>query len=305
MYNEKNRVINFIAVDWGTSNLRLWAIDHNDEVVCKRTSDQGMSVLSADEFETVLVGLIEDLLSNNEIMPIIVCGMAGSKSGWMEAPYESVPVSLSEHKGIVSPKTKDHRISVKILPGLKQNQPEDVMRGEETQIAGFLKCYPDYSGCLCLPGTHTKWVLIEKGSVTSFQTSMAGELFNILNHHSILRLTLDSSKWDEQEFINSAQRIMVEPALLLPMLFRIRARTLVLEKISTPTEAVLSGLLIGSDVSSSKAYWENKSVFILGEDKLAKLYAHTLLTQNIDVRIFNVEKASLNGLISAYKILSV
>ena len=83
-------------------------------------------------------------------------------------------------------------MSVKILPGLKQKQPEDVMRGEETQIAGFLKSNPNFSGCLCLPGTHTKWVVVDNGCVEYFRTSITGEMFNIVRQHSILRLTLDT-----------------------------------------------------------------------------------------------------------------
>lgn len=299
MENMNKSRVSFIAADWGTTNLRVWAIDTNDDIICKRTSDQGMNILKHDEFEPILVGLIEDLLSENTVMPIIICGMAGSKSGWVEAPYDSVPTKLSEHKGMVSPKTEDPRISVKILPGLKQKYPEDVMRGEETQIAGFLNNNANFSGCLCLPGTHTKWIVVENGLVASFQTSLTGEMFSILSKHSILRFTLDTSKWKEQEFSESVQKIMKEPELLLSMLFRIRAKSLVLDGIAAPTEAVLSGLLIGSDVLSAKTCWKNRSVTILGEDKIATLYAHAFSYQKVDAKIFSVEKATVLGLIAA------
>ena len=44
------------------------------------------------------------------------------------------------------------------------------MRGEETQIAGYLALDPGFDGTLCLPGTHCKWVRITHGRVTGFQT---------------------------------------------------------------------------------------------------------------------------------------
>ncbi|WP_445937857.1 2-dehydro-3-deoxygalactonokinase, partial [Pseudomonas sp.] len=38
----------------------------------------------------------------------------------------------------ISVPTTDHRFFLKIVPGLKQLSPADVIRGEETQIAGAL-----------------------------------------------------------------------------------------------------------------------------------------------------------------------
>jgi 2-dehydro-3-deoxygalactonokinase len=83
--------------------------------------------------------------------------------------------------------TKDPRLRVSILPGLKQAVPPDVMRGEETQIAGFLAAAPGFDGVLCLPGTHAKWVQISAEEVVSFRTFMTGELFDLLSTQSVLR----------------------------------------------------------------------------------------------------------------------
>ena len=48
---------------------------------------------------------------------------------------------------ITAPGT-DPRIEVTILPGLSQTNPPDVMRGEETQIAGYLAEVPELPGCI-------------------------------------------------------------------------------------------------------------------------------------------------------------
>jgi 2-dehydro-3-deoxygalactonokinase len=41
---------NWIAADWGTSNLRLWLM-HEHRVLEETTSSDGMSSLARDEFE--------------------------------------------------------------------------------------------------------------------------------------------------------------------------------------------------------------------------------------------------------------
>jgi hypothetical protein len=73
------------------------------------------------------------------------------------------------------------------------------MRGEETQIAGFLAQNPGFDGVLCLPGTHTKWVHISAGEVVSFRSFMTGELFATVGPHSVLRHSVGEG-WDDAAF---------------------------------------------------------------------------------------------------------
>ena len=91
--------------------------------------------------------------------------------------------------------TADPRLVVRILPGLSQDDPPDVMRGEETQIAGLLAREPDFDGIACLPGTHTKWAHVSAGEVVSFASYMTGELFGLLAATSVLRKTLAEDGW--------------------------------------------------------------------------------------------------------------
>src|SRR3546814_19837286 len=39
---------------------------------------------------------------------------------------------------------------------------------------------------ICLPGTHSKWVRVEDGALQGFATYMTGEVFDLLQGHSIL-----------------------------------------------------------------------------------------------------------------------
>ena len=57
------------------------------------------------------------------------------------------------------------------------------MRGEETQVLGWLAQHPARRRgrhVLCHPGTHAKWVLVEDGRIVRFVTAMTGELFAVL-----------------------------------------------------------------------------------------------------------------------------
>ena len=66
----------------------------------------------------------------------------------------------------------------------------DVMRGEETQLAGIFPLYSAGRHLICMPGTHSKWVEAKDGVVTGFATYLTGELFAVLSKHSILRHSL-------------------------------------------------------------------------------------------------------------------
>ena len=165
----------WIAVDWGTSHLRAWRMGRQDQVIERKVSDAGMGGLAPSEFAPALEGLVGPL-----DVPVVACGMVGSRQGWAEAPYFTTPCAPPDAAGAT-------RVGhVHILPGVRQLDPADVMRGEETQIAGFLAAAPSFDGVICLPGTHTKWVHISAGEIVSFRTAMTGELFALLRDGSVL-----------------------------------------------------------------------------------------------------------------------
>ncbi|RYH94878.1 MAG: 2-dehydro-3-deoxygalactonokinase, partial [Acetobacteraceae bacterium] len=173
----------WIAVDWGTSNLRAWAVSADGDVLAETSSEEGMGKLTRDGFEPALLRLIGPWLERRP--PIVACGMVGSRQGWCEAAYRTVPCTPLDRTALVTAPVQDPRLNVAIAPGLKQLAPADVMRGEETQIAGALRLMPGYDGVMCLPGTHSKWVHISAGEVVSFQTFMTGEMFALLSEQSV------------------------------------------------------------------------------------------------------------------------
>jgi len=286
----------WIAVDWGTSHLRAWAMQ-GDTAIAETDAGTGMGSLAPDEFETALLALVEPWLSD-KATPVVACGMVGARQGWCEAAYTKVPCP-PVGPGKVQPQTTDPRLDVTILPGLSQDTPADVMRGEETQIAGYLANDPKFDGILCLPGTHTKWVHISAEEVVSFRTFMTGELFALLSENSVLRHSVDDA-WDTTAFTQAVHDGMGRPAAIASNLFSLRADDVMNGSAPGIARARLSGLLIGAELAAAKPYWLGQRVVLIGQDKLSSLYATALAPEGVEAEIADGTAITLAGLTSAY-----
>ena len=278
----------WIAADWGTSNLRVWGLDASGKVIETARSDQGMGKLTPDQYEAVLNGLVAGWADGRT--DVLICGMAGAKQGWTEAPYLSVPCAPAGADAI-SVQTSG-ALKVRILPGLCQMDPPDVMRGEETQIAGFLATRPDFAGTICLPGTHSKWVQIAGGQVTSFRTKMTGELFNLLSEQSVLRHGM-AGDWDDVAFTDGLK----QSHDALNALFTVRSTGLLNPSKAAGARSYLSGLLIGAELQGIDTA---VPVVLIGDGKLSALYATALEHFGATSEIVDGEGLVLEGLKAAY-----
>jgi 2-dehydro-3-deoxygalactonokinase len=293
----------WIAADWGTSNLRLWAIGPEGQVLTERASPDGMGKLTPDGFEPALLALVDDLLEPGRVTQVLICGMAGARQGWIEAPYTATPCPPASLSPILA-KTSDPRLSVRILPGVSQCNPADVMRGEETQIAGLVASDPEFDGTLCLPGTHTKWVRVAGGQIMHFRTAMTGEMFALLSRQSVLRHSVISDDFSEAAFADGLAMSLSAPEGLLLDLFSIRPASLLN---NTPPEAArarLSGLLIGSELAATRDYWQDLPVVVIGDAALSTRYVDALTRAGATARSNEHPALALNGLIAAHAHLS-
>ena len=286
----------WIAVDWGTSNLRAWAMAANGTVLAEAESDEGMGKLTRDGFEPALLRLIGPWLASRP--PVIACGMVGSRQGWIEAPYRTVPCTPLDPAALIPAPTTAPRLNVRIAPGLMQAKPADVMRGEETQIAGALRLMPDYDGVLCLPGTHSKWAHVSAGEVVSFQTFMTGELFALLSTASVLRHGMQGTGWDDDAFDAAVSDALSRPERLGARLFSLRAQGLIAGLSPDAARARLSGLLIGMELAGAKPYWLGQRVTLIGAEKLSAAYARALAAQGVVAQRLSVTDCTLAGVAS-------
>ena len=278
----------WIAVDWGTSRLRVWGM-RDGAPVWHEASDRGMASLEPPEFE----GALREAIGARSA-PVIACGMVGARQGWIEAPYAAVPCAP-----LGPPIAAPGALDVRILPGLSQAAPPDVMRGEETQIAGLLAAEPGFDGVACLPGTHTKWARISAGEVVSFRTCMTGELFALLSERSVLRHCVRSEDPDDDAFAQALSDGIARPEALAARLFGLRAEALLNDAPPAALRARLSGLLIGAELAATRPYWLGEAVAVVADGALAGAYAAALAAQGVRVRQMGAEAATLAGLTAA------
>lgn len=288
----------WIAVDWGTSSLRVWAL-RGGVVVAQAQSDDGMGGLAPDQFAPAFAKLIADW-DITPSTPVIACGMVGSRQGWVEAPYRTVPCTPLGHRFASPP---DDAIHLHVIAGLRQNAPADVMRGEETQIAGFLALNKDWDGVICLPGTHTKWVEVSAGEVISFQTFMSGELFALLSGQSVLRHSVATTDWDADAFTDAVEDAIAKPERLAARLFSIRASDLLNGTPYSAARATLSGQLIGAELAAARPYWLGRQIAVVGSDTQAGLYRDALAAQGVPVLLGDAQAMTLAGLTAAYRLM--
>ncbi len=292
--------VSWIAVDWGTTQLRAWALAAGGEVLHRAASTRGMGSLAVDQFEAALLELIDGWLPFDRITEVVACGMVGARQGWREAPYAEVPCAPQTMVRVIRPEVSDARMRVSIIPGLCQRSPADVMRGEETQIAGLLAEWPDYHGLVCLPGTHSKWAEVRDGQVLRFQTLMTGELFALLSGQSVLRHGMQGDGPLDLPAFEEGLRAATERPLL-GALFGLRAEGLLEGLAPTAAWARLSGLLIGQELTGLPERWQGLPVCVIGDGEAAERYRLALATLNIAARTLGAEQVTLAGLAAAYQ----
>ncbi len=290
------------AVDWGTSSFRLWLLDAAGTVMAERRSGEGMLAAGTDGFGPILENHLASVAAPGDL-PVIVCGMAGARQGWIEAPYVTLPAGLDGIlAGAVSVPGQSR--DVRILPGLAQRRDDapDVMRGEETQLAGVLPLFVTGRHVICMPGTHSKWVEAVDGTISGFATWMTGELFSVLSKQSILRHSLGEAAApampDNPAFVGACAEALAHGGDIGPSLFRIRAATLLHDLTPNEAAARLSGLLIGSEIASARRIFkpEGDKIILVASGALGSLYAAALKLSGCVVLQADADEAVRTGL---------
>ena len=125
-----------LAIDWGTSSLRGALLDARGQVLDERGAPRGIMTVAPGEFPAVLRDTFGDWLQRCDLT--LICGMAGSRQGWVEAPYCACPAGFADVTRQLA-WVEPGRIA--IVPGLscEHDGAPDAMRGEETQVFGALQ----------------------------------------------------------------------------------------------------------------------------------------------------------------------
>lgn len=295
-----------IGLDWGTSSLRGYLLAGDGSVLAAAAKPWGIQHLPAGGFAAAFTGIAGEWRSREPALPVVAAGMVGSRQGWREVPYVECPADAEViARGLVSFDSESGLIH--LVPGVIQRGPlPNVLRGEETQIMGAMASEPAVAteSLVVLPGTHSKWVRVRNGSITSFDTYMTGELFAVLREHSLLGKPARDAAADaadaEAKLAAFASGVAVAretgPEGVAGRLFTVRSLYLTGELPPAATLDYLSGLLVGEEIRSAVASHRGDPlppIVLIGDDALCMRYRDALAAFGIDgARVFGDSAAA-------------
>ena len=276
-----------IAVDWGTSNRRIFTLDADGAVLDRRGDDHG--VLNCKDFK----GEVDAIRKAAGGAPVLMAGMVGSNRGWVEVPYVAAPAGLAA----IAAGVKWVEPGVGIVPGVawSDGAAADVMRGEEVQVVGALALGLIGDGLAAHPGTHGKWIEIEDGRITRFRTVMTGDIFAALKAKSILSDLLAHDAGTGEPFIAGVDHGLAQTDLTAE-LFTVRARVLLGGAAAADAASYVSGLLIGSEVRIGLGRLRTDVVPVIGTPELTERLAIALGRAGRTARIVDGEAAFIAGI---------
>ena len=281
----------YIAVDWGTTNRRAYAVDAVGRCIAEMADDLGLLAVPEGGFADAA----SEIRARFGGKPMLLAGMVGSNRGWVEASYAPVPAGAAELARAIR-WIKPGEIG--IVPGISQTGAAgaDVMRGEEVQVVGAIAAgLVPGDALICHPGTHAKWIRVEGGRITTFRTLMTGELFSLLKAHSILADQLQGEVGANSAGFAEGAEAGLSGTPLLSSLFGIRAR-MVLGESGRDGAAYGSGLLIGSDVRTGLGLHRGEPIALVGRPDLCALYAAALARAGHEAAEVDGAEAFLAGM---------
>jgi len=296
----------FLALDWGTTNLRAYVADADGRPLARREFALGVAALAPGEAARRFVEEVRPAMAATGL-PALLCGMIGSTLGWHPVPYADCPAAFPALAAAL------HRVDlagppVWIVPGLRAQRPDgngpDVMRGEEVQILGWAMADPARqrgTRLVCHPGTHAKWARLVDNRIDTFVTAMTGELFALLRQHSALRVA--GAVPCDAAF---AQGLAAagDGSALASRLFTARARVVGGDMDPQVVESYLSGLLIGAEVAAMPALLgigPGASIAVIGDPALCRHYGRAMEWHGHAPSLFDGEAAVLAGLAALFR----
>lgn len=322
--NQAQSQTQLIALDWGTSSLRAYRLGAAGRVLDLRSLPWGVMKLpevvppknfgidAKAGFEFAFEGACGDWLRAAPHAPVIAAGMVGSRQGWLEAPYLSLPIAVDRIGSTLSTVHTRNGQIIHIVPGLIENSAlPNVMRGEETQVIGALSMLvfgKTPSGAepqeeqeeilIGLPGSHSKWVQVRiqhreaQSHIEHFHTFMTGEIYAALCEHTILGRGMHANDVndDYQAAFDRGIRVAQTPAGRAGVLSTIfSTRTLGLTGVldGAGQREYLSGLLIGHEVAALQALLAEQGhqparVMLVGDAALCVRYTRALRAYGFD-----------------------
>ena len=281
-----NKTAHLIGADWGSSSLRVFRIAADGAILETRRAGDGVFTASGS-YESRFRAVLGDWLA--EDAPILLCGMVGSDRGWQHAPYVPAPAGVADlARALVR---APFERPAWIVPGVSFADGEacEVMRGEETLIAGLLAQARFGRATICLPGTHSKWADIAGGRVTGFRTYMTGEVRAALLERGALATGI-AQEVSAEAF---AQGLRSAAGGVTRALFQARARRLLGSLAPEHTAAFVDGVLVGDEIAREAA----TSPVLAARGPIADTYGAAFALHGRSVLTIDPEPLAARGLL--------
>ena len=290
---------NFVVCDWGSTNIRAFLYLDGKQVEVKK-SHEGVTTVRGKDCEGAFDRLTAEWFQKYGPMPTIMAGMVGSINGWTDAAYLDCPVDLGELSSQLTEVHHSKGYKIRIVPGIcvRDKDNWNVIRGEETQLAGAFKLSP--SKVYIMPGTHCKWVLADGSRVNSFRTAMTGEMHSIMMKYSLVGLGAGEQEDSEPDFIAGLERGYTENNIV-PRLFEIRGANILGGIKPCHVGEFLSGLLIGAEVASMQKIFkftkEDSPLTVIANDFFYARYEKALKLAGLEAKQLDADTCFLEGII--------
>lgn len=303
MYKRRvNSEIKFIAVDWGASNFRAYAVDTTGNVKQRTKAHQGVLRIRDGNYAATLKRLLGKWFNKYPSTPILMTGMIGGEHGWQEVENVLAPVTEQDLAMGVE-KLFNHRFErdIYIVPGVRINRDDNVsydeIRGEEVQVLGALQTLADPKrSYICCPGTHSKWIVTENNTLCDINTFITGELFTLLSRNGLLNNFCENNFTDLEVF-NKGLELVEKNGMLLNDIYTIRNKVMTQQVNQATTSSFLSGVLIGNEVlSAKKMFPEMQEAIIVGSPWLNDMYQLACQHFDLNVQVMKSDDALIKGL---------
>lgn len=271
-----------VGLDWGISTFRAYRLAADGAIEETVEAPRGILTVEDGDFAGALEHLLDGWAEIPSSLPILVSGMITSRQGWVETPYLDCPADAAALAAALVPHETASGRRLWLVPGLRHHDAAgapDVMRGEETQLAGCITEWPD--GLFVLPGSHSKWARVADGRIAGFTTFMTGEVFAALKDHTILGRLMEPGESADAFERGVAEGLDTAPqrAGLLHRLFAVRSLGL-FDRLPGPALSdYLSGLLIGSEIREAlgaSPRERDTPIVLVGGGALVDRYARAL-----------------------------
>ncbi|MBY0223477.1 MULTISPECIES: 2-dehydro-3-deoxygalactonokinase [Sporosarcina] len=206
-----------ILIDSGTTNSRIRLIESSKNLITdiekvrigvRNTAIEGTNEGLKNHLHNGIANLLErNNLSAANIEYIVASGMITSKLGILEVPHLTAPVTAEDFAKNSQVAILDEFFNIPCIfvPGMSnyaanvadqvdQINQFDVMRGEEVESLGLLKQLElEGRGILVLPGSHTKFVMVDRNrTLSSCLSTLAGETLMAIQKETILSDSVSS-----------------------------------------------------------------------------------------------------------------